>query len=56
MSSVKLNTTGGSGGHTVPATIIFDHLKKNFGFPPYFKSLIIWLSKSLVVIRKDSFN
>ncbi len=30
MKKKILITTGGSGGHTVPATIIFDHLKKNF--------------------------
>ena len=25
-----LISTGGSGGHVIPATIIFDHLKKEF--------------------------
>ena len=30
MKKKILITTGGSGGHTMPATIIFDHLKKNF--------------------------
>ena len=30
MKKKILITTGGSGGHTIPATIIFDHLKKNF--------------------------
>ena len=30
MKKKILITTGGSGGHTIPATILFDHLKKNF--------------------------
>jgi len=30
MKKKILITTGGSGGHTIPATILLDHLKKNF--------------------------
>ena len=30
MKKKILITTGGSGGHTIPATILFDHLKENF--------------------------
>ncbi len=30
MKKKILITTGGSGGHTIPATILFDHLKKKF--------------------------
>ena len=30
MKKKILITTGGSGGHAIPATILFDHLKKNF--------------------------
>ena len=28
MKKKILITTGGSGGHTIPATILFDHLKE----------------------------
>ena len=30
MKKKILITTGGSGGHAIPATILFDHLKNNF--------------------------
>ena len=30
MKKKILISTGGSGGHTIPATIIYEHLKKEF--------------------------
>ena len=50
MKKKVLISTGGSGGHVIPATILYEHLKDQFDV------LMTCDNRGLKFLRKDNYN